>query len=165
MAPRSFTTARQLQRHQGFLEAVCRSRRPLETARRGSYSQVRALLGALCSVIFSDIPADEVTRLRVARSRAGRRLKDLPREALRRLLATRDLEKYFCFLEGIGGVLKDILSNVFAPPAIEKEAEPSSTVPETVAAEKAASSAKEEEEAASSEEEEEEPPLEATQTL
>ena len=130
---RGFTTETQLRRHQSFIENVFKARRPKLAARRGRYQQVRALLGAVCSVLFADIPPDEETRARVQRSPCRRALKELTRETVYQLLATRDLEKYFHFLDTISSLIKPLLSNIFTSCVSGGEAISSSSSSEILA--------------------------------
>ena len=110
---RAFTTETQLRRHRDFIESVYQARQPQVVDRRGRLSQVRALIGAVCSVIFSDIPPNEETRARVLRSRRRRKLQELKRSTVYQLLATRDLQKYLEFVEEYASLIKPFLSNLF----------------------------------------------------
>ena len=112
--PRGFTNPTQLRRHGDFLHGVYSARNPHRAARAGCYAQVRALLSAVCSVIFSEIPPDEATRARVQRhARVRAFLEKFTKPIARRLLASRDLSAYFDFLRRLSTTLQPILSNLF----------------------------------------------------
>ena len=113
---RGFTNTAQLRRHEDFLREVWRARNPARTARRGTLSQLRGLLNALCSVIFAEIPPDANTREHVIRHpRIRRFLEKFTPPIARRLLASREPRAYLDFLKRLSTALRPILSNLFSP--------------------------------------------------
>ena len=113
---RGFINAAQLQRHANFLRAVCFARDPRRAARRGTLSQLRVLLKALCSIIFAEIPPNAETREHVIRHpRVRRFLEKLTPKIARRLLAGRDINAYFDFLKRLSTSLCPLLRNLFEP--------------------------------------------------
>jgi len=108
-------TKQQLRRHLPFLHAVYKAspERCLSLLKEASYFELRALLGALATVLLKKVPCSQkvISRLQQSRKKSLLRTVFRSKAAFRRFVATRNKQDgWRVFLRRVGNLLPTLLS-------------------------------------------------------